>query len=152
MANNYIYTVRGVNIKDLTKEQLAELSPDELIDVAIWFKNEFAANENIYDVINQECINLKNELDESYDDYKHLKDLHNQALKDLDELQEKYEEVKEDRYNLNMEMYSLNRYCKALDEIKEICLADTRTFADGTQVRYDSLDEILNIINKIKEV
>ena len=39
---------------------------------------------------------------------------------------------------------------KALDEIKKVCLEDTRTFADGTQVRYDSLDEILNIINKAK--
>lgn len=39
---------------------------------------------------------------------------------------------------------------KALEEIEAVCLEDTRTFADGTQVRYDSLDEILNIINKAK--
>lgn len=39
---------------------------------------------------------------------------------------------------------------KALEEIEEICLEDTRTFADGTQVRYDSLDKILDIINKAK--
>ena len=43
-----------------------------------------------------------------------------------------------------------NRYRKALEEIEKVCLEDTRTFADGTQVRYDSLDEILDIINKAK--
>ena len=41
-------------------------------------------------------------------------------------------------------------YRKALEEIEKVCLEDTRTFADGTQVRYDSLDEILDIINKAK--
>ena len=39
---------------------------------------------------------------------------------------------------------------KALEEIEKVCLEDTRTFADGTQIRYDSLDEILDIINKAK--
>ena len=39
---------------------------------------------------------------------------------------------------------------QALDEIKSICLKDVHTFADGTQLRYDSLDEILDIINKTK--
>lgn len=37
-----------------------------------------------------------------------------------------------------------------ISEIEAVCLEDTRTFADGTQVRYDSLDEILSIINKSK--
>lgn len=37
-----------------------------------------------------------------------------------------------------------------ISEIKNVCLEDTRTFADGTQIRYDSLDDILNIINKAK--
>lgn len=46
---------------------------------------------------------------------------------------------------------TLERYYKALDEIERVCLEDTRTFADGTQVRYDSLDEILDIINKARE-
>lgn len=35
------------------------------------------------------------------------------------ELKEKYEEIKEDRYNLNMEMYTFDRYRKALDEIEK---------------------------------
>ena len=37
-----------------------------------------------------------------------------------------------------------------LEEIEKVCLDDTYTFADGTQIRYDSLDDILNIINKAK--
>ena len=43
------------------------------------------------------------------------------------------------------------KYEQALDEIKSICLKDVHTFADGTQLRYDSLDEILTIINKAKD-
>ena len=43
-----------------------------------------------------------------------------------------------------------DRYRKALEEIEEVCLEDTYTFADGTQIRYDSLDDILDIINKAK--
>lgn len=42
------------------------------------------------------------------------------------------------------------RYHKVLKEIEAVCRADTYTFADGTQVRYDSLDDILDIINKAK--
>lgn len=44
----------------------------------------------------------------------------------------------------------LKHYCKALEEIEKVCLVDTRTFADGTQIRYDSLDDILDIINKAR--
>ena len=40
---------------------------------------------------------------------------------------------------------------QALDEIKSICLKDVHTFADGTKLRYDSLDDILDIINKAKD-
>lgn len=38
-----------------------------------------------------------------------------------------------------------------ISEIKNICQEDTYTFADGTELRYDSLDDILDIINKIKD-
>ena len=38
-----------------------------------------------------------------------------------------------------------------ISEIKNVCQEDTYTFTDGTQIRYDSLDEILNIINEVKE-
>ena len=44
----------------------------------------------------------------------------------------------------------LSRYYKALKEIEKVCLEDTYTLADGTQIRYDSLDDILDIINKAK--
>lgn len=45
---------------------------------------------------------------------------------------------------------NLDHYHKAIQEIEEVCMEDTRTFADGTQVRYESLDRILDIINKVK--
>lgn len=35
-----------------------------------------------------------------------------------------------------------------ISEIKKVCIEDTYTFADGTTVRYDSLDDILDIIKK----
>ena len=44
----------------------------------------------------------------------------------------------------------VDEYKKALDEIERICLEDVRIFADGTVLRYDSLDAILDIINKLK--
>lgn len=34
-----------------------------------------------------------------------------------------------------------------ISEIKNICQEDTHTFADGTELRYDSLNEILAIID-----
>lgn len=38
-----------------------------------------------------------------------------------------------------------------ISEIKEICIKDVYTFADGTELRYDSLDDILDIISKAKD-
>ena len=43
------------------------------------------------------------------------------------------------------------KYEQVMKNIEEICLKDVHTFADGTQLRYDSLDEILDIINKAKD-
>ena len=43
------------------------------------------------------------------------------------------------------------QYEQACDKIKEVCLEDTHTFADGTKLRYDSLDDILDIISKTKD-
>lgn len=43
-----------------------------------------------------------------------------------------------------------DRYREALEEIEKVCIEDTRIFADGTEVRYDSLDKILDIISKAK--
>ena len=99
---------------------------------------------------------------------------------EFEQLQEKYEalklenqegyeivaELKHECEQLKSELYlyktwycakhsdvknTLGRYHKALKEIEKVCLEDTYTFADGTQIRYDSLDDILDIISKVKE-
>lgn len=60
-------------------------------------------------------------------------------------------ECYEDGYNVGRgENKELARYRKALEEIEQACLNDAYTFADGKQIRYDTLDDILNIINKAK--
>ena len=78
------------------------------------------------------------------------------------EIINKDEKIKELRFSVSD---LTNRFCflnaeksfrivdleQTLDEIKSICLKDVHTFADGTQLRYDSLDEILDIINKAKD-
>ncbi len=38
-----------------------------------------------------------------------------------------------------------------ISEIKKVCIEDVHTFADGTELRYDSLDEILDIIRKVRD-
>lgn len=54
---------------------------------------------------------------------------------------------------INKELRMISRrlwnYRKALDEIKSICLKDVHTFADGTELRYNSIDDILDIINTV---
>lgn len=42
------------------------------------------------------------------------------------------------------------KYEQVLEEIEKVCIEDTRIFADGTEVRYDSLDKILDIISEAK--
>ena len=69
------------------------------------------------------------------------------SKKEYEELKNK---IKKLRKNLALEIETNDRYRKALEEIKKVCIKDTRVFADGTQIRYDSLDKILNIINKAK--
>ena len=73
---------------------------------------------------------------------------------EIDELRQKCEELKDyarRQENQREEYYKeFLKKDKALDEIKSICLKDIHTFADGTELRYDSLDEILDIINKAK--
>ena len=77
------------------------------------------------------------------------------------EIIDKNEKIKELRFSVSD---LTNRLCylnaeksfrivdleQALDEIKSICLEDVHTFADGTELRYDSLDDILNIISRAK--
>ena len=119
----------------------------------------------------QEYENLKK-------DYKELEQRHNGAFKDFEQLKQECEELKEvnsrllqrlevddsdtgivyrqelELQNKENEFYmavkNLTRYRKALEEIERVCIKDTRKFADGTELRYDSLDDILDIINKAK--
>lgn len=107
-------------------------------------EKELLSNEKIInklmkevDELKQECEKLKNQVDEDYNYYTtELK-----TLRDIISNKEKR--------NAALFLTS-GRYLKALEEIEVVCLEDTRTFADKTQVRYDSLDDILDIINKAK--
>lgn len=71
------------------------------------------------------------------------------------ELKQEIEELKSERFTreslISMQEKDIDRYRKALEEIEKVCLEDTHTFADGTELRYDSLDEILDIISKAKD-
>ena len=97
------------------------------------------------------------------EDYKELEQRHNGAFQDFERLKQECEELKEENQELRNSLSDslmfkftgqeneTNRYRKALEEIEKVCIEDTRIFADGTEVRYDSLDKILDIINKVKE-
>ena len=78
----------------------------------------------------------------------------NQFHKVYQQLYRKTQECEELKRKVELMMdcpdCKVDEYKKALDEIEKVCLEDTYTFADGTQIRYDSLDDILNIINKAK--
>lgn len=80
------------------------------------------------------------------------------SIEEINKLQKENEELKKELvlYKIwyrakhdDVKNY-LGRYYNALEEIKKVCLEDTYTFADGKQIRYDSLDDILDIINKAK--
>ena len=68
---------------------------------------------------------------------------------ECEELKERLERTEEDLKYQCVDCMNVksDRYRKALDKIREACLKDTYTFADGTTVRYDTLDDILEIIN-----
>lgn len=63
--------------KELQREKIENVKKQRII-------------EGVYNIIS-ENVKLKHDLDEIKSDYKHLNDLYNQALKDLDILQQKYE-------------------------------------------------------------
>lgn len=88
----------------------------------------------------QELDKYKQSLDEKN---KFLQDLGISASGEFKRIKFYIESLK-NKYNENA------RYRKALDEIESICLEDVHTFADGTELRYDSLDDILDIINNAK--
>ena len=106
-------------------------------------EDEFDFDELCNDIKNklahkmQEYEKLKSQVDEDYNYYTtELK-----TLRDIISNKEKR--------NAALFLTS-GRYRKALEEIEKVCLEDTYTFADGTEVRYDSLDDILDIISKAK--
>lgn len=76
-----------------------------------------------------------------------------EELKDKINFMEGYiETVETARNEIEKELKKeCEKYEQALNEIKEICLKDVHTFADGTELRYDSLDDILDIISKAKD-
>lgn len=82
------------------------------------------------------------------------KNRHNCYYKQLARKTQECEELKSESFTreslISMQEKDIDRYRKALEEIEKVCLEDTHTFADGTELRYDSLDEILDIINKAK--
>ena len=95
----------------------------------------------------QECKKLKSQI-EIYSNM--LESSSNKILKKEEECEElkAYAQAQENQRETYYKEFL--RKDKALDEIKKVCLEDTRTFADGTEVRYDSLDKILDIISRAK--
>ena len=66
----------------------------------------------------QECELLETQLESYHIGEPKLIQRIQELEHECEELKKKYEEIKEDRYNLNMEMYTLDRYRKALEEIE----------------------------------
>lgn len=94
--------------------------------------------------LSQECENLKAE-------EKYLKQCCQKAGEELAKHSFEYDGKEK---NLVVQAMELNekyeKLEKALDEIEKVCIENTWIFADGTAIRSDSLDDILNIINKVK--
>lgn len=67
------------------------------------------------------------------------------------ELKEKDKTISYIIKSLQAKTKECEKYEQVMKNIEEICLKDVHTFADGTQLRYGSLDEILTIINKAKD-
>lgn len=82
-----------------------------LVEDKLTYKEQLARKTQEYEQIKEKYEALKLENQEGYEIVAELKH-------ECEELKEKYEEIKEDRYNLNMEMYTFDRYRKALEEIE----------------------------------
>lgn len=140
--------------KQLQKEKFENLNNRQIVESA---ENLIYENSELYKNLKekeQECEQIKEK-------YEALKLENQEGYEIVAELKHECEELKEQDYkNLKIIHSDFNqikslraentRYRKALEEIEEVCMEDTRTFADGTQLRYSSLDKILDIINKAK--
>lgn len=113
--------------------ELIEELKQECEELKRKLSNQEQLYENEIEIYNNSCLQLRQENDDLY--------LERLALNTANSGINALLEVKEQE---------CDRYLKALEEIEEVCLNDIHTFADGTAVRYDALDDILNIINKAK--
>lgn len=94
--------------------------------------------------LNQKLYLTQNEI--------HFKTEYIQEQRDIiKKLEQECEELKSESFTreslISMQEKDIDRYRKALEEIEKVCL----DFADGTVLRYDTLDDILDIINKVKD-
>lgn len=130
--------------KQLQKEKFENLNNRQIVERA---ENLIYENSELYKNLKgkeQECEQIKEK-------YEALKLENQEGYEIVAELKHECEELKR-KVELMMDCpdCKVDEYKKALEEIEEVCLEDTYTFADGTQIRYDSLDDILDIINKVK--
>ena len=126
-----------------------------------FISNPVEAYENVVKQLarkTQECEELKRKLSNQEQLYQNEIEIYDKSCL---QLRQENDDLYLERLALNTANSGINallevkeqecdRYRKALEEIEVVCLEDTRTFADGTTVRYDALDEILEIINKAK--
>ena len=126
-------------------------------------------------MIDKEYVDLEQKYNDLLDQYKKLDDRVNRMIEEKYNLCRECEELKSKVEQLTILGIDLNqsneilrksfftadknkdnwrekaeKYKQAFDKIKEVCLEDTYTFADGTQVRYDTLDDILDIIKELE--
>ena len=82
----------------------------------------------------QECENLK-------EDYEEVEQRHNGVFQDFKRLNQECEELRDARFNLNCEIYSLNRYRKALKEIEKFIQEEDWSILDYV---YKGIKDIIN--------
>lgn len=94
--------------------------------------------------VEQETDQVKCDLSDEY-----CRENKNCFYKQLARKTQECEELKDARFNLNCEIYSLNRYRKALDEIEQYC---NHKFCDkfGEFTELINKKSILDIISKAK--
>ena len=131
-CSNWHNSCESVNNSNCYFKQLARKT-QECEELKRKLSNQEQLYQNEIEIYDKSCLELRQENDDLY--------LERLALNTANSGINALLEVKEQE---------CDRYRKALEEIEKVCLEDVHTFADGTTVRYASLDEILNIINKVK--
>lgn len=96
--------------------------------------------------VDQETDQVKCDLSDEY-----CRENKNCFYKQLARKTQECEELKDARFNLNCEIYSLNRYRKALDEIEKYCSNAQDPCQDNwTREKENFAKIILDIISKVK--